>query len=224
MKNRLLLGFIGIFLIGLFFAFTFLVRSDSLRPFDFDMTVKIQNKIPIRGYNYLELIGESARFEIITILIILILAAWRQWWQMIIVLGAYIGAHIFELIGKLILSQPPPPFQFYKLQSNVWFPSNYVAEGANSYPSGHSLRAFFLAVLISSMILHSKKTPLIIKSMTVLGFFALASLVALAKVALGQHWTTDVIAGTLLGIGTGVVSAAFFNYSLRNRKKTYSDV
>lgn len=224
MKKRLLLTISGLLLIGLFFAFTFLVRSDILRPFDFDMTVKIQNKIPLRAYNYLELIGESARFEIITVLIFIVLALWRQWWQMIIVFGTYIGAHLLELIGKLILSQPPPPFQFYKLQSNVWFPSNYVAEGANSYPSGHSLRAFFFAVLISGMILHSKKIPLIIKAGAVVGFLVFASLVALAKVVLGQHWTTDVMAGTMLGMGTGMVSMAFFNYSLRKRKKTYSDV
>jgi membrane-associated phospholipid phosphatase len=74
------------------------------------------------------------------------------------------------------------------------------------------------------MILQSKKIPLIIKGGAVAGFLGLAALVALAKVALGQHWTTDVMAGTLLGLGTGMVSMAFFNYSLRRRKKTYSDV
>jgi membrane-associated phospholipid phosphatase len=150
MQKRIIIAITGLFLISLFFAFTFLVRSDILRPFDFDMTVKIQDNLPERAYRYLELIGESARFEIITILIFIVLALWRQWWQMIIVFGTYIGAHFLELIGKLILSQPPPPFQFYKLQSNVWFPSNYVAEGANSYPSGHSLRAFFLLFLLAA--------------------------------------------------------------------------
>lgn len=215
MKKRLLLATIGIFFIGLFFAFTFLVRSDVLRPFDFNMTVKIQDNLPIRAYRYLELIGESARFEIITLLIFIVLAAWRQWWQMIIVFGTYVGAHLFELIGKLILSQPPPPFQFYKLQSNVWFPSNYVAEGANSYPSGHSLRAFFFTVVIGSMVFSSKKTPLIIKGVFVIGILGYAALVALAKVALGQHWITDVMAGTMLGMGMGILSAAFFNYSFK---------
>ncbi len=215
MNKRFALVAVGFFLAALFFAFTFLVRSDALRPFDFNMTVKIQDHIPARAYRYLVLIGESARFEIITVLIFTLLAVWRQWWQMIIVFGTYISAHLIELIGKLILSQPPPPFQFYKLQSDVWFPSNYVAEGANSYPSGHSLRAFFFAVLVSSMIIHSKKTPVIMKALFVAGILFVAMLVALAKVALGQHWTTDVIAGGMLGVGAGIFLSGFFNYSFK---------
>ena len=224
MNKRILLAITGFFFIGLFFAFTFLVRTDALRPFDFNMTVKIQDHIPERAYRYLELIGESARFEIITVLIFIILAVWRQWWQMLIVFGTYVGAHVLELIGKLILSQPPPPFQFYKLQTDVWFPASYVAEGANSYPSGHSLRAFFLAVLAGSMIFHSKKIPMLIKILFISGIFALAGLVAVAKVALGQHWGTDVIAGSMLGVGGALLSVSFFNYSFKKLSQSQNKV
>lgn len=212
MKKRLLFVAAGICLIVLFFAFTFLVRTDTLRPLDFNLTVKIQDAIPQRVYKYLELIGETARFEIITVLTFLFLAVFRQWWQMIIVFGTYGGAHVLELVGKLILSQPPPPFQFYKLQTDVWFPSNYVAEGANSYPSGHSLRAFFLAVTITAVIIHTKKTPLILKGIILAGAISTAILVALAKVALGQHWTTDVVAGGMLGTGSALFAAGFFRH------------
>ncbi len=218
MKSRLYTLVTGLIFVALFFIFTFLVRSDNLRAFDFNMTVKIQDHIPQRGYRYLELIGEFPRFEIITGLIILFLIMLRQWWQMIIVMGTYVGAHLLELIGKLILSQPPPPFMFYKLQNqnNVWFPANYVAEG-NSYPSGHSLRAFFFAVLICMFIACIKKFPLFIK-IGIMGIVLLAAgLVALAKVAMGQHWTTDVIAGCLLGIGTALISVAFMNLSVKNK-------
>ena len=217
MKKRILLTIAGLILVGLFFVFTFVVRSDALRPFDFNMTVKIQDHMPERAYKYLTILSELASVEVISVLIFLLLAVWRQWWQMILVFGTYAGAHVLELVGKLILSQPPPPFMFYKLQSMFWFPANYVAEGKNSYPSGHSLRAFFFAVLVSSFIVSSKKVPFALKVMIPMSMFVLAGLVALAKVALGQHWTTDVIAGCFLGLGSALFLTSFFNYSFKKK-------
>ena len=219
MRKRIILLTSGLFFTGLFFVFTFIVRSDILRQFDFNMTVKIQDNIPEKAYRYLELIGEFPRFEIITGLIILVLLTFRQWWQMIVVLGLYAGAHLLELVGKMILSQPPPPFMFYKLlnENNVWFPANYVAEG-NSYPSGHSLRAFFFAVLISSFIAASKKIPTTLKLLLVPGIGILAGLVAIEKVAMGQHWATDVIAGGFLGFGMALISVSMMNFSFRKRR------
>ena len=43
----------------------------------------------------------------------------------------------------------------------------------------------------------------------IVAVFGFAALVALAKVALGQHWTTDVIAGDFAGLGGGFICASY---------------
>lgn len=218
MKKRILFILIGLICSSLFFVFTFVVRSDALRPLDFDITVKVQDNLPEKAYEYLDLITQLARFTIISIILLGVMLISRQWWQMGVVFGLYVAAHLLELVGKMILSQPPPPFMFFKLPSHAWFPDNYVPEG-NSYPSGHSLRVFFFAVVISALIVYSKKLPPWIKIGCVSATFLFAGIVSVAKVALGQHWATDVIAGALLGIGTALVSVGLFNISLRSSKQ-----
>ncbi len=195
----------GIVLLFLFVAFTFMVRSDSLRQFDFDVTVKLQDKLPEKAYNYLNLISIPAGFEFITGLFLVILLLTRKWLRLIVSFAVYGGAHVLELIGKMILSQPPPQYMFYKLQSNAWFPDNYRPEG-NSFPSGHSFRAFFFAIVIGFLVLRSNKLPAIFRYFIIASLIGFAVLVAVAKVALGQHWATDVIAGFFLGMGSALVA------------------
>jgi undecaprenyl-diphosphatase len=64
----------------------------------------------------------------------------------------------------------------------------------NSFPSGHAARALMLAVIALGL------GPLW------LGILLLtwAPLVALARVAMGVHFISDVLAGMLLGLGIGV--------------------
>jgi undecaprenyl-diphosphatase len=63
---------------------------------------------------------------------------------------------------------------------------------AFSFPSGHTLHAFAFATLLSG--LHPAWAP---------ALWALALLVGLARVVLGLHFPSDVLAGAFIGIGTG---------------------
>ncbi|OGO73200.1 MAG: hypothetical protein A2Z49_09775 [Chloroflexi bacterium RBG_19FT_COMBO_56_12] len=71
----------------------------------------------------------------------------------------------------------------------------YRATDPHSFPSGHAARAFLLAVLALGL------GPLW------LGFLLLvwAPLVSLARVAMGVHYLSDVLAGMLVGVVMGVV-------------------
>lgn len=213
MRLRTFLAAAGIILIGLFFIFTFIVRTDILRGVDFNLTVKIQDNLPQASFKFLQLITELAKFEVITILLVIVMLTSRQWLQTLLAIGLWGGGHVLELVGKYILHQPPPPFMFYKVPIVTWFPGDYVTEG-NSYPSGHSMRAVFFAFIVTALVLSSKKIPQLFKYVISVGLFGFAGLVGLGKVALGQHWTTDIIAGAFMGAGCSLITIALCNLSL----------
>ena len=62
-----------------------------------------------------------------------------------------------------------------------------------SFPSGHSATAFATAVAVG-LVYPRLRWPLL----------ALAALVALSRVYLGMHYSTDVLAGTALGVAVGL--------------------
>lgn len=197
----------GLCFIFLFIAFTFLVRTDILRGVDFDITVKLQGRLPERSYSIFNFISQPVGFFPMTILLIATFALMRDWIRLIIAFAAYGGGHVLELVGKLILSQPPPQYMFYKLPTNAWFPNDYRPEG-NSYPSGHSFRAFFYAMLLVFILMKTDKISRNLKIILVCCIFVVAGIIAVGKIALGQHWATDVIAGFMLGIGSALTASA----------------
>ena len=64
-----------------------------------------------------------------------------------------------------------------------------------SFPSGHSATAFATAVAVG-LVYPRLRLPLL----------ALAALVALSRVYLGMHYSTDVLAGTALGVAVGLAT------------------
>lgn len=75
-----------------------------------------------------------------------------------------------------------------------------------SYPSGHTVRAAALAAVVIWLIAPQRwRLPL-----AVIGALGAGLIMGYARVALGVHWPTDNIGGTLLGIGWFAVTAALF--------------
>jgi len=64
-----------------------------------------------------------------------------------------------------------------------------------SFPSGHSVAAFALSTVLAERI----DNPF-----ARIGLYGMASLTAYSRVRFTQHWTSDVLAGSALGIATGL--------------------
>jgi|SRR3989344_5348940 len=217
MVSSLILAFrkhVPYFLIGgilliFFYAFSFAVKEDVFTRFDFDMTVRIQNRIPILIDPYLSWFSLLGSFEItLGILIALSVARFlKKKLLSILLIPAFGIMHAVEIIGKAFLDHPGTPFMFHRYALDFFFPSGYIQPGG-SYPSGHAMRTAYLTVLFLFVINKSKLSPPI-KLFSYLTILAIFAIMLFSRVSLGEHWTTDVIGGSILG-----AAFAFFSFIL----------
>ncbi len=195
---------IGIFVFLIFVLFSYFVHKDLFTHFDFDTTVRIQDKMPRRFdsiFSYLSLIGS---FEVISIVLFAALVLTKKI-RSVFIIGFYGALHIFELYGKFFVDHPGPPYLFFRYDIPFQFPTSYVQPGS-SYPSGHAARAAFVSIILLFIVGKSKKITNRQKSIiySLILLFDISMFVS--RVYLGEHWSSDVIGGVLLGLGLGISS------------------
>jgi len=105
--------FSGAFFLFLFFVFTLMVKTNVFTSVDFDLTVKLQGKTPLKmDPLYMNLSTVASVYGLSIILAIILIV--RRRLMGIAVFIIFLGSHAIELIGKLFLHQPGPPFQFFR--------------------------------------------------------------------------------------------------------------
>ena len=222
MSIRAMMLSLGAFFLLQFIFFSFLVHKDIFTQFDFNTTVKFQDKIPDKVINEFSFLSEIGKFEVTTIVLIVLLIIVRRLYAGIIVFASYVGFHVIEVFGKWFVDHPPPP-QFMLKTEQLFNMSQFHVRSEFSYPSGHSGRAVFLAILFIILVWQIKRFPLVIKLISTAGIGGYVVLMLVSRIYLGEHWTTDVIGGSLLGAAMGCAAGAFLIVQ-RHKVKEHGNV
>ncbi|MBI4058619.1 phosphatase PAP2 family protein [Candidatus Microgenomates bacterium] len=191
----------------LFVFFSYLVSKELFNQFDFNTTVKLQDRISRAWdtpFSFFSLIGSIEITAFLWLGLSIWMALKRYWWTLIS-LSFFISSHIIEVFGKLLLFHPSPPLLFFRGVAPLpfQFPSHYVHTDY-SYPSGHSMRTAFLVVFLFFLAEHRLRGPARLIAQSFLAVFLFVML--LSRVYLGEHWTTDVIGGALLGTAAALIA------------------
>jgi undecaprenyl-diphosphatase len=106
--------------------------------------------------------------------------------------AAIFGIFVFKALKKL--SRRPRPCQ---LQPHCW--ANVLPPDQFSFPSGHTMTAFSIALVVSYFY-PGLEGPL----------YFLAMSIGVSRIVLGMHFLSDVLAGAVLGSALGLASIVTF--------------
>ncbi len=203
--KKIVFFLLSLFFLLFFFLFSILVKKHHLTQFDFDMSVRIQDNTPLKLDKLYQFFSSIASLQGMVVILIVTLIFRRQIIKGIAILSLFLVSHVVELFGKVFINHPPPPFMFYKhLDASTFDFNKYYVQTGNSYPSGHSFRIIFLAIIFIYTIYQIKRLSKLVKLCLTFGVVVVICLVGISRVSLGEHWTSDVIGGGLFAAATGL--------------------
>ena len=208
-----LLFSLSFLILTIFTIYSYNVAKERFQQSDFDITVKIQDRMPKRfddNFSILSLIG-SLEVTFVFCLIGALLSILRFNWRSILAWLMIIPASLAEVFGKLVIYHPAPPLFFHRTSLATHLPSFYV-HTEFSYPSGHMTRTIFIITLLVCIFFFSKLN-FFLKYSLIFSLLILGFMMGLTRVSLGEHWLSDVLGGGLLGLGVGL-----FAYMLMFKK------
>lgn len=187
----------AIVLFSVFVLFSLPVAFGIFTGLDQSATVFLQGLFSAALDTPLSLFSLLGSFEVTTLILIFVLARLGLKNSLIVLTVFLLGIGL-ELLGKIFLSHPGPPTAFFRYSLDIIFPSAYVQTG-NSFPSGHSYRTAFLTYLLTYLLQTDKKLKQNIKKWLSTSLPLILLTMFISRISLGEHWTTDVIGGALLG-------------------------
>ena len=155
-------------------------------------------------FEYITYLGDGVTYVILAGLVF-----WRKGWRLgLVVLLTYaITGLSAQVLKRFIFSHCDRPLQhFSDIGINIHTVPGVTTHLHNSFPSGHTVSAFSMAMLLCLLHPRSKHQ----------WFILLAILVAYSRMYLGQHFPVDVLAGSIWG----TVMTLIFWYAVPQNFKT----
>jgi len=200
----------GIVLFFVFIIFSYLVHKNHFTTFDFNNTVRLQDHISHHFDGPFSFLSDIGRVEFMSVVLVVIFLVTRRIKAGVIAAGFYIAFHLIEVYGKFFVSHRPPP-HFMLRTINLVPQSPFEVSTQNSYPSGHAGRTLFVSVILLILIWQTKRFGFVMKVILSGLIAAFDITMVVSRVYLGEHWTSDVIGGSLLGASFGLLFGMFLD-------------
>ncbi|MBN9379597.1 MAG: phosphatase PAP2 family protein [Chitinophagaceae bacterium] len=131
-------------------------------------------------------------FAAAVIILLMVLRRWPQAWQLLI---AFLLSALVAQILKNVFSMPRPR-EVFNHGEYAYFIEGITHHGFSSFPSGHSTSVFTLATMLAIFERNKKINVL---------YLLIAVAVGYSRIYLGQHFLTDVLMGSFLGVTIAIL-------------------
>lgn len=149
-----------------------------------------RNQLTFFDAMWLDAFGSSAMILPVLAVAGVLLARTGRGFEALQVLGSYVGARALMHFGWALWSRPRPEL----VHGGVTHPSGTL----HAFPSGHLVQLVCIYGFLLYLGLRSSRS-LIERVVLWILFAGFVVLTAVARLRLGSHWPTDVVAGALLG-------------------------
>jgi membrane-associated phospholipid phosphatase len=198
---RLLPRLVAIVLLSVaFVAMTVAITAGIFTSLDHQVAEAMHGLWQESLHTLFQLIAELGGLELTSILMLgLVIYLWRGGFGAdVLVVAAFIGAVMLELVYKFLFFHPGPP-RSLSHRDGPSLTDLLAGSGlGNSFPSGHMVRAVVAWGLLAFVI--SRLAPSrAVRMLAIPVAIVIIAAVALDRLYLDVHWESDVVGGLLLG-------------------------
>ncbi|AWW30496.1 phospholipid phosphatase [Echinicola strongylocentroti] len=157
-------------------------------------------------FSFITHIGDGLVF----LVIFPVLLMYRYAHALLCVFNAAIHMLLSVILKRLVFVHSPRPAEYFK-EIDLVQVAGVQMHHWHAFPSGHTATAFAVTAMLA--MLYPKRHRLQFT------FLLIAVLIAFSRVYLMQHFIADVLAGSVLGVGSAMTSRAIVRHYFRG--KTY---